>query len=84
MGKRGFGGMDRARVREIAASGGRSAHAQGKAHVFTVEEAQAAGRKGGLTKQARLRAARIAALAELTESAPLAASDVGSDAAAEE
>jgi general stress protein YciG len=31
----------------ISSMGGRAAHAQGKAHVFTTEEAKAAGRKGG-------------------------------------
>lgn len=44
---RGFGSMDPARQREIAAQGGRAAHQQGKAHEFTSEEARAAGSKGG-------------------------------------
>ena len=35
------------RVAEIAAKGGRAAHAQGQAHEFTPEEARAAGKKGG-------------------------------------
>jgi uncharacterized protein len=43
--KRGFASMDRQRQREIAALGGRSAHAIGKAHEFTTEEARAAGKK---------------------------------------
>jgi len=42
---RGFAGMDRARQREIAAMGGRAAHASGNAHQFTSEEARAAGAK---------------------------------------
>jgi general stress protein YciG len=42
---RGFGAMDAARQREIASQGGRAAHAQGKAHEFTSEEARAAGRR---------------------------------------
>jgi uncharacterized protein len=45
--KRGFASMDRERQREIAAKGGRAAHAQGKAHVWSRDEARAAGRKGG-------------------------------------
>jgi uncharacterized protein len=43
--KRGFAAMDRQRQREIAAMGGRSAHASGHAHEFTTEEARAAGKK---------------------------------------
>jgi general stress protein YciG len=33
--------------REIASKGGKAAHAQGRAHEFTTEEARSAGRKGG-------------------------------------
>lgn len=43
--KRGFAAMDRQRQREIAAMGGRSAHASGHAHEFTTDEARAAGKK---------------------------------------
>lgn len=39
--------MDPERQREIAAKGGKAAHAQGRAHEFTADEAKAAGRKGG-------------------------------------
>jgi general stress protein YciG len=46
--RRGFAAMDRARVRELARLGGKSAHQRGKAHEFTSEEARIAGRKGGL------------------------------------
>ena len=45
--KRGFAVMDPTRVREIASMGGRTAHANGRAHEFTSEEAREAGRKGG-------------------------------------
>jgi general stress protein YciG len=45
--KRGFAALDRERQREIARLGGRAAHAQGRAHEFTSEEAREAGRKGG-------------------------------------
>ncbi|MGH7436732.1 MAG: KGG domain-containing protein [Polyangiaceae bacterium] len=44
---RGFASMDLARQREIASKGGKAAHAQGRAHEFTADEARAAGRKGG-------------------------------------
>lgn len=45
---RGFASMDRNKRREIASKGGRAAHKKGSAHERTCEEAQAAGRKGGL------------------------------------
>lgn len=45
--RRGFASMDRARLSEIARRGGRAAHAGGKAHQFTSEEAKIAGSKGG-------------------------------------
>jgi general stress protein YciG len=47
-GTRGFGSMDRSKQREIASLGGRAAHAQGRAHEFTADEAREAGRKGGV------------------------------------
>lgn len=43
--QRGFAGMDPDRQREIAAEGGRAAHASGNAHEFTSEEAREAGSK---------------------------------------
>ncbi len=46
--KRGFASMDPKRQREIAAMGGREAHARGTAHEFDSNEAREAGRKGGL------------------------------------
>jgi general stress protein YciG len=45
--RRGFASMDMSKQREIASKGGKAAHAQGRAHEFTVEEARTAGRKGG-------------------------------------
>lgn len=45
--RRGFAAMDPALVRAIASKGGRAAHAQGRAHQFTSEEARIAGTKGG-------------------------------------
>ena len=50
---RGFASMDRNRQREIASKGGRAAHKKGAAHEWTREEAQAAGRKGGLARHRR-------------------------------
>lgn len=45
---RGFAAMDPETQRKIASKGGKTAHALGRAHEFTPEEARAAGRKGGL------------------------------------
>ncbi len=45
--RRGFASMDMSKQREIASKGGKAAHAQGRAHEFTTEEARTAGRKGG-------------------------------------
>ncbi|MBV9948127.1 MAG: stress-induced protein [Myxococcales bacterium] len=39
--------MDAEKQREIASKGGKAAHAQGRAHEFTADEARTAGRKGG-------------------------------------
>jgi general stress protein YciG len=44
---RGFASMDPSKQKEIASRGGKAAHAQGRAHEFTADEARAAGRKGG-------------------------------------
>jgi uncharacterized protein len=44
---RGFASMDASKQREIASKGGKAAHAQGRAHEFTADEARSAGRKGG-------------------------------------
>ena len=43
----GFAAMSPERRAEIASKGGKAAHAQGKAHEFTTEEARAAGLVGG-------------------------------------
>ncbi len=51
--RRGFASMDPAKQREIAAKGGKMAHASGHAHEFTPEEAKEAGRKGGLRSRSR-------------------------------
>lgn len=44
---RGFASMDPSKQKEIASKGGKAAHAQGRAHEFTPDEARNAGRKGG-------------------------------------
>jgi hypothetical protein len=44
---RGFASMDPEKQRHIASKGGKAAHAKGRAHQWTVEEAREAGRKGG-------------------------------------
>lgn len=44
---RGFASMSAAKRYEIASKGGQAAHQQGVAHEWTVEEARAAGQKGG-------------------------------------
>lgn len=44
---RGFASMDPERRRAICSLGGKTAHALGRAHEFTSEEAREAGRKGG-------------------------------------
>ena len=48
--KRGFAAVDPELRRALARKGGQSAHAQGKAHRFTSDEAAAAGRKGALAR----------------------------------
>ncbi len=45
---RGFAAMDPTVVAAIARKGGRAAHASGRAHEFSADEARAAGKKGGL------------------------------------
>ena len=49
---RGFASMSAEKRREVAAKGGRAAHALGRAHKWTHQEAVLAGRKGG-TKSKR-------------------------------
>ena len=42
---RGFAAMSPEKKREVAGMGGRAAHASGRAHQFSTEEARAAGKK---------------------------------------
>ena len=60
--------MDPGKQREIARRGGKLAHAKGRAHEFTPEEARAAGRKGGEAKRrATSRVAREPALGSVMD-----------------
>jgi len=61
--KRGFAAMDPDKQRAIASKGGKAAHDHGKGHVWTSEEARAAGRKGG--KAVSADRAHMAALGRL-------------------
>jgi general stress protein YciG len=45
--RRGFACMDGSLQRAISSKGGKAAHAKGRAHEFTADEAREAGRKGG-------------------------------------
>jgi|GEM_PF-4492132 len=51
--------MKREVVAELARKGGRAAHASGRAHQFTSEQAREAGRKGGLVRHARATTERL-------------------------
>lgn len=70
--KHGFAAMDARRQQEIAAKGGRAAHASGNAHQFSPEEARKAGAAGGRAAHARGRAHRFS-----SEEARLAGSKGG-------
>jgi len=69
---RGFASMDRDKQREIASKGGRAAHKIGAAHEWTREEAQAAGRKGGLARHRKPQPESAPVVgAPVTDSSPL-------------
>lgn len=48
---RGFAAMDEKTQRDLASKGGKAAHKKGVAHEWTSQEAQDAGRKGGLASR---------------------------------
>ena len=50
--RRGFAAMAPETLRAICSEGGRIAHAKGRAHRFTAENASQAGKKGGATVSA--------------------------------
>lgn len=56
--RRGFASLSPERRAEVAAMGGKAAHAKGTARVFTSDEAREAGSKGGRTTAANARKAR--------------------------
>lgn len=58
---RGFASMDPEQQRRIASKGGKAAQAKGTGRQWTVEEARAAGRKGGLAGSTKRNAALRAA-----------------------
>ncbi len=64
---KGFATMDPERQREIASLGGKAAHAQGKAHLWTSETCRDAARKGGLAAGAKAREAADRRRAERAE-----------------
>jgi len=60
--KRGFASMESTRLKELSGQGGRKAHALGRAHKWTREEARAAGLRS--VAQRRLRKAQADAAAK--------------------
>ena len=60
--KRGFASMESTRLKELSGQGGRKAHALGRAHKWTREEARAAGLRS--VAQRRLRKAQAEAAAK--------------------
>jgi uncharacterized protein len=58
MARKGFAAMDPETQRAIASQGGKAAHASGNAPEWNKETASAAGRKGGLATQAKVRRMR--------------------------
>ena len=67
--RRGFALLDPERVRTLSQKCGRAAHSAGVAHQYTVEEARAAGKKGGATTA---KARRKTPLAAASGSSPVA------------
>lgn len=52
--RQGFAVMDPDKQREIARKGGITVHAKGTAHIWSSEEARAAGKKGGAANARRI------------------------------
>lgn len=67
--KRGFALLDPEKMRQVAALGGRTAHAAGRAHQFSREEARAAARR---SVEVRTRRAAESRPTGGTESSPSA------------
>ena len=73
--------MNAEQRRRISSVGGIAAHAKGKGHEFTTEEARAAGHKGGLATAAAARARRVPSHSEKTLPSPLVVNDLEHDKA---
>lgn len=58
--KRGFASMDRTRLKELSGTGGRKAHAMGRAHKWTREEARQAGLRSVERRRLRKAAEEVA------------------------
>ena len=54
---RGFAKLSPAARREIARRGGRAAQESGRGHIWSDEEARAAGKRGGLARAAKQKVA---------------------------
>jgi general stress protein YciG len=67
---RGFASMPPERVKEIASQGGKSAHAQKRAHEWTSDEAREAGRRGGVRSAAARRLRKLALQEQASQAAP--------------
>ena len=59
--KRGFALLDAEKMKQVAALGGRTAHAAGRAHQFSREEARAAARRSVEVRTRRAAESRPAA-----------------------
>jgi len=58
--KRGFASMDATRLKELSGNGGRKAHAMGRAHKWTREEARQAGLRSVANRRQRKQADEVA------------------------
>ena len=67
---RGFASMEPVKQREIASKGGKAAHKKGAAHEWTREEAQIAGRKGGLARHRKTENAASSEPSPSSETSP--------------
>lgn len=67
--KRGFASMETTRLKELSGQGGRKAHALGRAHKWTREEARAAGLRSVAQRRMRKAAAQADANAKQEGSA---------------
>lgn len=68
--KRGFALLDPDKMRQVAALGGRTAHAAGRAHQFSREEARAAARRSVEVRTRRAAEARETDSATSTPGTP--------------